>query len=74
MECLELATETLFTEPAMNKYLVLYHLTCSSYFFLSVLEKIQTKVFLLKQNKKIHSLITNLTTTGAKNQSFSLWK
>lgn len=52
MECLELATETLFTEPAMNKYLVFYHLTCSSYFFLSVLEKIQTKVFLLKQNKK----------------------
>lgn len=74
MECLELATETLFTEPAMNKYLVFCHLTCSSYFFLSVLEKIQTKVFLLKQNKKIHSLITNLTATGAKNQSFSLWK
>lgn len=51
-EHLELATETLFTESAMNKYLVFYHLACNSCFFLSFLED-RKQVISLKTTQKI---------------------
>lgn len=50
-EHLELATETLFTEPAVNKYLVFYHLACNSCFFLSFLENIKQVLFLKTKQK-----------------------
>lgn len=53
-EHLELAAETLFTEAAMNKYLVFYHLACNSCFLLSFLE--DTKQVLSLETKQKSSI------------------